>query len=100
MSVTYIAYANGSKNGLGPADAGITIYRKDADRAMIQQENEICTWTGTEIDDEDGELDTEEAGKQLEHLGWRVAASWSRANDGQMAAEVEPFEDGRPVAGL
>jgi len=99
--ITYIAYANGSTNTLGPADAGITIFRKDVEDGQVRDERQIAEWTGTEIDDEDGELDTDAAEKQLGHLGWQVTgAGWKNAGDGQQAIEVEPWADGRPVAGL
>ncbi len=102
MNVVYIAYANGSKNGLGPADPGISIYRKvlgDGGNVVLE-EQEIANWTGGEIDGEDGELDTDAAERQLDRLGWRPAEGWDDANDGQMVMEVEPWDDGRPVSGL
>jgi hypothetical protein len=102
MSTVYIAYANGSRNDLGPADAGIAIYRKVTEGGQVLDEREIHTWTGAEIDDEDGELDTDAAERQLGFLGWRIAdaVGFDRSGDGQFAAEVEPWDDGRPVAGL
>ena len=100
MSVVYIAYANGSVNDLGPADAGISIFRKDVAAGQVMDERQIAEWTGTEIDDEDGDLDEEAAERQLGYLGWRLASSWKSAADGQLCVEVEPFGDGRPVRGL
>lgn len=100
MTTTYTAFATGSDNTLG-ADAGISIFRRDVEDGQVRDEGEIVTWTGTEIDDEEGELDTDAAEQQLGYLGWQLAgAGWVRSGDGQMAIAVAPWDDGRPVAGL
>lgn len=101
MTITYIAFANGSNNALGPADAAITVFRKDVEGGQVMDEQQIAYWVGTEIDDEDGDLDTAAAEKQLDNLGWRITgAGWVRSGDGQEAIEVEPWDDGRPVSGF
>ena len=100
MTTTYTAFAAGSDNTLG-ADAGISIFRRVVEAGQVMEEGEIITWTGTEIDDESGELDTDAAERQLGYLGWQPAsAGWVRSGDGQMAIEVAPWGDGRPVTGL
>ena len=100
ITPTYIAYANGTRNDLG-TDAGISVYRKEVEGGQVMDERQITSWTGTEIDGEDGELDTDAAGEQLGYFGWRLAgAGWIDSGDGQMSIEVEPWDDGRDVAGL
>ena len=100
ITPTYIAFANGSANTLG-ADPGISVFRKEVENGQVMDEREIANWVGTEIDDQDGHLDTDAAENQLGYLGWRiVGAGWIRSEGGQMAIEVEPWNDGRDVAGL
>jgi hypothetical protein len=90
MSVTYIAYANGSKNGLGPADSGVSVYRKIVEDGQVMEEQEIASWVVAEVSDEDGDLDTERAEKFLRDSGWEVTgAGWGDAADGQWVIEVE-----------
>lgn len=100
MATKYVAYANGTANQLGPADAGISIYRKDVSDGQVWDEQEIYTWTGTEIDDEDGTLNEDAAEQQLLRLGWRIAdAGWRSSADGQSVVEVEADPSLGPVAG-
>lgn len=95
MSITYIAYANGSKNGLGPADPGISVYRKvidtiDGAHAYVAEEQEIASWVVADLSDEDGDLDIERAEKFLSDSGYAITgAGWQTASDGQWAIEVE-----------
>lgn len=88
--ITYIAYANGSKNDLGPADPGISVYRKVVENGQVMEEQEVASWVVADVSDEDGELDTEHAEKFLRDSGWDIAgAGWQSANDGQFVIEVE-----------
>lgn len=92
---TYIAYANGSKNDLGPADPGISVYRKvlgtfDGIHQQVLEEQEIASWVVADVSDEDGELDTDRAEQFLRDSGWEVAGpGWDTTNDGQWVIEVE-----------
>ena len=100
ITPTYIAYATGTRNGLG-ADARISVYRKIVEAGQVMDEREIANWTGTEIDDGDGDLDTDAAEEQLGDLGWDITgAGWQSAGGGQMAIEVQPRNNGRPAADL
>ena len=89
--ITYIAYANGSNNGLGPADPGVSVYRKVTEGSQVVEEREVASWVVAEISDEDGDLDTLRAEKFLKDSGWRIAGFiWKPASDGQQVIEAEP----------
>lgn len=100
--VTYVAYACGSVNGLGPADPGVSVYRKVAEDGQLMEEHLIASWVVADVSDEDGNLDAGRAERFLTDSGWRVTGSgWWHAGDGQMGIQVARAVGGLPVtAGL